>query len=164
MIFPEPSRTGETRERRRCPGFLPLISSYSARPVSALTERAQNCGMAPVSFAQPKTSAHGRPMICSIGAPIILANALLEHKMRKSSDCTQTPSSMASKSVSHLRSEAHSPACEDGKTGSDDSSFVVIFYRAYQPHPFEFLQSEFFRAIPLPATQVGTALSRHALK
>src|SRR6266542_4826448 len=133
MIFPESSRTGETRERRRRPGCLPLISSYSARPVSSLTERAQNCGMAPVSFAQPKTSAQARPTICSRGAPIMSAKAPLAHTMRESSDCTQTPSSIASNSVSHVRSAAHSPACEVGKTGSDDSSFVVIFYRACQP-------------------------------
>src|SRR5262245_8751045 len=132
MIFPEPSRTGETRERRRCPGFLPLISSYSARPVSSLTERAQNCGMAPVSFAQPKTSEHRRPMICSSGTPIMSAKALLANTMRESSDCTQTPSSIASNSVSRVGSAAHSPACDDGKTRSGDSSFVVIFYRACQ--------------------------------
>jgi hypothetical protein len=53
--------------------------------------------------------------------------------MRESSDCKQTPSSMASKSVSHVRSDAHSSTCEDGKTGDDDSLFVVIFCRACQP-------------------------------
>src|SRR6266508_2277401 len=63
MIFPESSRTGETRERRRRPGCLPLISSYSARPVSSLTERAQNCGMAPVFRCASETGA--LPQFCA---------------------------------------------------------------------------------------------------
>jgi hypothetical protein len=108
--------------------------------------------MAPVSFAHPKTSEQERPMICSSGAPIMSANDPLAHTMRESSDCTQTPSSIASNIVSHVRSDAHSPAREYGKTGSDDSSFVVIFIGLVSLHPFEFPQSDFFRAIPLPAT------------
>ena len=53
----------------------------------------------------------GRPTICSSGAPIMSAKAQLAHTMRESSDCTQMPSSIASNSVSHVISAAHSPAC-----------------------------------------------------
>src|SRR5262245_23342555 len=119
--------------------------------------------MAPVSFAQPKTSAQGRPMICSDGFPIMSAKALLAYTMRESIDCTQTPSSIASSSVSHLRSEAHSHVCEVGCVGGDDSSFVVIFYLARRPNPFEFLQSDSLQAIPLPVTQVGTVILQHTM-
>src|SRR5262247_4095982 len=135
MVVPDSSRTGETRERSRCPGRLPLISSYAARPVSSTARRAQNCGIAPESFVQPKTSAQARPMICSGGAPIMSAKAPLAYKIRESRDCTQTPSSIASKSIPQTPGDAHSSASEHVKLGSDDSSFVVIFYWAFQP-PF----------------------------
>src|SRR5215470_325292 len=89
--------------------------------------------MAPVSFAHPKTSAHVRPMICSKGVPIMAAKELLARTIRESSDCTQMPSSIASKSASQEREGASTPVCEPGSAGSDDSSFIVFFYRAYQP-------------------------------
>src|SRR6266542_2057675 len=98
-----------------------------------IATRAQNCGMAPASFAQLKTSAQARPTICSSGAPIMSAKALLAHTMRESSDCTQTPSSIASMSVLQAPGAVSTPVCEVGCAGSDDSSFVVIFYRACQP-------------------------------
>src|SRR5262245_21140837 len=89
--------------------------------------------MAPISVAQLKTSAQACPMICSGGAPIMSAKAPLAHTMRESSDCTQMPSSIASNSVFQERGDESPPVCEAGNSGSDDSSFVVIFYRAYQP-------------------------------
>src|SRR5262245_12250957 len=89
--------------------------------------------MAPISVAQSKTSAQACPMIRSCGAPIMSAKAPLAPTMRESSDCKQMPSSIASKSVFQERGDEPPPVCEAGKTGSDDSSFVVIFYRAYQP-------------------------------
>jgi hypothetical protein len=33
-----------------------------------------------------------------------------------------------------------------------------------RPHPFEFLQSDFFEAIPLPATQVRIAIWQYRMK
>src|SRR5215475_2352158 len=95
--------------------------------------RAQNCGMAPASFAQLKTSEQARPTIRSSGAPIMSAKALLAHTMRESSDCTQTPSSIASMSVLQAPGDVSASVCEAGCAGSDDSSFVVIFYRACKP-------------------------------
>src|SRR5215813_6969370 len=89
--------------------------------------------MAPASFAQPKTSAQLRPMICSKGEPIIAARALLARTMRELRDCTQMPSSIASKSVSQERGDASPPVCVFGGPGSDDSSFMIVFYRACQP-------------------------------
>jgi hypothetical protein len=83
------------------------------------------------------------------------AKARLAHTMRESSDCTQMPSSNASNSVSHVSSAAHSPACEVGKTGSDDSSFVVIFYRACQPSSLRVSSIRF-----LPSKSLASDASR----
>jgi hypothetical protein len=77
------------------------------------------------------------------------AKALLAHTIRESSDCTQTPSSIASSSVSNLRSDAHSPACEAGRIGRDDSSFVVIFYRARRPQSLRVSSIRFPPSNPL---------------
>src|SRR5262249_4989699 len=84
-------------------------------------------------------------MICSGGAPIMSAKASLAYTIRESSDCTQTPSSIASKSIPQTPGDAHSPASEDVKRGIDDSSFVVIFYRAFQP---PFLRVSSIRFLP----------------
>src|SRR5262245_30749676 len=158
MIFPESSRTGDIRERRRCPGCLPLISSHAAQPVSSMAARAQNCGMAPASFAQLKTSAQARPAICSSGAPIMSAKALLAHTMRESSDCTQTPSSIASMSVFHAPVDVSTPVCEAGCADSDDSSFVVIFYRACQPPSLRVFSIRF---LPSNSLASSTCLDRY---
>src|SRR5262245_65496370 len=92
--------------------------------------------MAPASFTQLKTSAQARPTISSSGAPIMSAKALLAHTMREPSDCTQTPSSIASMSVLHAPGDVSTPVCEVGCAGSDDSLFVVIFYWECQTHSF----------------------------
>jgi hypothetical protein len=34
----------------------------------------------------------------------------------------------------------------------------------FSPHSFEFLQSDFFRANPLPATQTGIGISQYAME
>src|SRR5215470_9963351 len=98
-----------------------------------MAARAQNSGMAPASLAQPKTLAQARPIICSSGAPIMSTKASLAQTMRESSDCTQMPSPIASKSFFQERGDESPPVCEPVKTESDDSSFVVIFYRARRP-------------------------------
>ena len=85
------------------------------------------------------------------------AKARLAHTMRESSDCTQMPSSIASNSVSHVISAAHSPACEIGKTGSDDSSFVVIFYRSMSaPIPSSFFNPISSEQIPCQRRKSGS--------
>jgi hypothetical protein len=61
------------------------------------------------------------------------AKALLARTIRESSDCTQMPSSIALKRVSQESGDASPPVCEFGSAGSDDSSFMVVFYRACQP-------------------------------
>src|SRR5262245_26843961 len=114
--------------------------------------------MAPASFTQLKTSAQARPTISSSGAPIMSAKALLAHTMREPSDCTQTPSSIASMSVLHAPGDVSTPVCEVGCAGSDDSSFVVIFYWACQPPS---LRVSSIRFLPSNSLASSTRLDRY---
>jgi hypothetical protein len=57
-----------------------------------------------------------------------------------------------------VRSDAHSLACDAGMTGSDDSSFVVIFHRACQPPS---LRVSLIRFLPSNSLASYSSRDRH---
>src|SRR5262249_10454727 len=73
-------------------------------------------------------------------------------------DFTQTPSSIASMSVLQAPGGVSTPDCEVGCAGSDDSSFVVIFYRACQPPS---LRVSSIRFLPSNSLASNTCLDRY---